>query len=180
MTLTLELLNHMAANHPEEIALAERELAITFSQLIRLVHKLSRELFDNGMNAYGQHTENEISRGIVTLCADCSAIHPFVTIPTSISNEGLSATLKAARLQVIYTDLMDKLWETANVFGPFISKVTPIDFCQRKIWKVTFRSEQNGKRIDEEEIKGRWQWQGIAASPASHATFKQIYEIIQT
>lgn len=160
MTLTLELLDHMAATHPEDVALAEQEHAISFAQLKRLVDKLSRTLFDEERNIYGQHTENDASRRIVALCADRAGISTLVNIPASTSKEGLSATLKAAHLQVLYTDLMDKLWETANVFGPFISLITPIELHRHKIWKVKFRTEQSGAQIDEEEIKFRYrQWQ---------------------
>ncbi len=157
----------MAAIHLEDVALTEQEDAIRFTQLKRLVDTVSGELFDKSAHAYGQHTENKTSRKIVGLCADRVGIQPLVTIPISISKEGLSATLKAAYIQVIFTDMMDKLWKTANIFGPFISAVTPIELYHRKIWKVKFRSEQSGAQIDEEEIKQRYQqWQ--ESQPAQH------------
>lgn len=147
LPMTLALLNHMAASHPEKAALTEQEHDISFAQLKRLVDKLSRELFVDGTGIYGQHTENETSRRIIALCADHADIPALVNIPASISTEGLSATLKAAHLQVLYTDSMDKLWETTNVFGPFISLVTPIKLYNRRIWKVKFRSDPNHLRI---------------------------------
>jgi len=170
MALTLELLDHMAATHPEDVALTEQEHSISFAQLKRLVDTLGGELFDKSASAYGQHTENKTSRKIVGLCADRVGIQQLVTIPISISKEGLSAMLKAAHLQVIFTDLMDKLWETTNIFGPFISAVTPIEIFHRKIWKVKFRAEQSGAQIDEEEIKLRHrQWQQLQpAQPHSN------------
>ncbi len=160
MPLTLELLDHMAATHPEDVALIEQEQPISFTQLKCLVDTLSRELFDKSASTYGQHTENKTSRKIVQLCADRAGIQPLVTIPITTSKEGLSATLKVAHIQVIFTDVMDKLWETANIFGPFISMVKPIELYHRKIWKVKFRFEQNRTQIDEKETKLRYrQWQ---------------------
>lgn len=160
MALTNELLNHMASHHPDNIALSDVTESISFVQLKDLVEKAGLILFDGISGIYGQHTENENSKQIIALCADRIGIHTLVNIPASISNEGLSATLKAAHVQVLYTDLMDKLWEVANVFGPTISLVTPIDLFHRKIWKVKFRGEQSGVQIDDEETKYRYrQWQ---------------------
>jgi acyl-CoA synthetase (AMP-forming)/AMP-acid ligase II len=156
MTLTLETLDDMAANHPEEIALAEQEQAISFAQLKRLVDEIGKGLFDHSASSYGQHIENETGRRILALCAAHAGVPTLVNISTSISKEGLSATLKAAHVQVLYTDLMDKLWQTANLYGPFISQAKPIDLHDRKIWRVQFRSGRSGAKIDEEEIKSRY------------------------
>ncbi len=170
MSITLELLNHMAVNHPEDVAFTEQGRNLSFVQLKELVEKASLALFDEVSSIYGQHTENETSKQIIALCADRIGIHTLVNIPISISNEGLSATLKAGHVQVLYTDLMDRLWETANVFGPTISLVTPIDLFQRKIWKVKFRSTQSGVQIDDEEAKYRYRQRQENQPSQSHST----------
>lgn len=161
MTIKLELLNHMAANHPDAVALAEGKRRLTFTQLKRLVDTLSPDLFGKPASIYGQHSESETNRTVVALCADQAHIHTLINIPCATSKEGLSAIIKAAHLQVIFTDVMNKLWETANIFGPFISMVKPIELHDRKIWKVQFRSEHSGAQIDEEELQGRWEWEAL-------------------
>lgn len=160
MTLTLKLLNHMATHHPDDDALVDAEHSISFKKLRTLVERTSLKLFDERDAIYGHHIQNNALRQIICLCSNLISVGTPLNIPVSISNEGLSATLKAGHVQVLYTDLMDKLWETANVFGPTISLVTPIDLFQHKIWKVKFRGEQSGVQIDDEDTKYRYrQWQ---------------------
>lgn len=148
MMLIIKLLNDMAINHPEEIALTEQGHAISFAGLKHLVGKLSQQLFDDGESTYGQHICNTTSCRIFALCAEhAGVLSKLVTIPTAISKEDLSATLKTGHIHVFYTDLMDKLLETANTFGPFISMVTPFELYHRKIWKVRFFSHRNDTQV---------------------------------
>ncbi len=154
MQLIIKLLNDMAASHPEETALSEQGHAISFAGLKHLVDKLSQQMFDDGADVYGQCIGHETSCRIFALCAEQNGIFSkLVNIPTAIAKTDLSATLKTARIQVLYTDLMDKLLETTNAFGPFISLVTPIELYYRKIWKIKFFSDHRGMQNDFEEIK---------------------------
>jgi len=147
----------MAASYPEEIALTEQGYSISFARLKHLVGKLSQQLFDDGADICGQCIGHETSCRIFALCAEQNGIFSkLVNIPTAITKTDLSATLKTARIQVLYTDLMDKLLETTNTFGPFISLVTPIELYHRKIWKVKFFSDRRGIQNDFEAIKLRY------------------------
>jgi hypothetical protein len=160
MMLIIKLLNDMAASHPEEIALTEQGRAISFAGLKHLVRTLGQQLFDDGAGIYGQHIGNNTSCRIFALCAEQAGVFSkLVNIPTAMSKKDLSVTLKTERIQVLYTDLMDKLLETTNTFGPFIGIVTPIELYHRKIWKVRFRSDFNRAQIDDIEVRLRHrQW----------------------
>lgn len=160
MKLIIKLLNEMAASSPEEIALTEEGHTISFAGLKHLVVQLSQQLFDDGAGIYGQCIKNETSCRIFALCAEQNGIFSrVVNVPATITKEKLSSTLKTARVQVLYTDVMDKLLETTNTFGPFISLATPIELYHRKIWKVRFRSDYRGMQNDFEEIKLRYRKQ---------------------
>jgi len=160
MTLTLKLLKHMATHHPDDDALVDAEHSISFKKLRTLVERTSLKLFDERDAIYGQHIQNNALRQIICLCSNLISVDTPLDIPVTISNEGLSATLKAAHVQILYTDLMDKLWEVGNIFGPSISLVTPMELFHKKIWKVKFRSTQGGVQLDDEEAKHHYQqWQ---------------------
>jgi len=159
--LTLESLNQMASNNPDGVAFTEKGSTISFTRLKRLVDKVSSELFEGSEGVYAQHTENSISKNIITLCADNVGINTLLNIKASISKEMLAATIKANHIDVLYTDSMDKIWKVSDNFGLSISSTTPIELFHNKVWKVKFRGNQDGGiQIDEEEIKFRYnEWQ---------------------
>ncbi len=160
MTLTITRLNDMAANYPEGMAFPEQGRPLTFAQLKDLVDQHSRHLFDGGAGIYGKYIRHETTRRIVKLCADRIGISKLENIPISIPKEELSATLKTEHIQVLYTDLMDKLLEIVNVSGPFIGIVTPIELYHHKIWRVRFRSDRGRVQIDLDEVNSRHRkWQ---------------------
>lgn len=156
MKSIIKLLNDISASHPEKIALTEEGHDISFAELQHLISNLGQELFDEDADIYGQCIENKTSCRIFALCAERRGVFSkLVNIPATVNKPNLSFMLKTARIEVIYTDLMDKLFETTHKYGPFISLVTPVEFYHRKLWKVRFFSDHRGLQKDFGKIKLR-------------------------
>ena len=151
--LTLESLNKMATEQPGEIALNDDSSFITFSQLKRLIDRLSNELFDEEKIVYGQHIQNGLSKNIIALCAEQTDLNSVINIPAIVSQQELSFSLKANNINVLYTDIMDKVRDTARTLGPLISLISPVEVFHDKVWKVKFREDRGGTQIDDEEIR---------------------------